>query len=927
MYGDNTIPAYDSTTFKFTDKPLSQYLLYDYASSYTDTTFPTRLVLTAGQTNESLFQARVDNSMASVMRDCAECHVGGGGNEYIPNKRPDLRAELRNYTTTTVNTYSYYIDNYGPAGDGVGATFAPTKSDYRQTGVLEMDCLICHLKDYNYEGRKHAVRKGEFDASRTAGAGIGTPVDGKTVTYDPTKVVNDGSGNLKLASSVVANILPTPDTVNCVNCHMQERGVDWKKRGDQWTTDEVHYNIGCLGCHKRPDADFSRVGTSGFAGLKGTYGYNNISSAANAGYDANVLGQCDPAKGHAPYSALWNKNDGPYGNQAKGYDYACKGCHIDGGFWDGSTFRTINTMNAPNPTGTHDAAFLNAKLLQDATYSGTATKSHLDVITCSGCHTGKGNYSGGAMVDGTGADAEGRVADHENANVERNMLGKIVYEWQGGILIPANLNTSIFWRDKNDLNFDANNDGRAGGMDSLLQTHVASINQDFGMTALTQYAGGVTSGIIDTHIQNINNSLESKLKVTPGPTKAIKLSFMGVGFKSNHGIVPAGQARGAAGRGGCADCHGADKGYYNGTFRVIGDNIQQFEFRGNQITPFSMTNGSTQPTDFHVAMKDKSDVRALAVQFASYSSTSPNIHSVRNIDRSQTMYEDNFKKRDTSWKNLLPGSGINAAKYPDCTSASTATTQGWLLKVEVQEPGTTDPKATPIKTLTRQVMGCYSTANGMINDADGKGLSVLNNGTNNPYFTISTNGDDYNLKLTAKDKTLGNPYVIRLHPQSDAGYFGLGNQLWMGQTYTGVVKDAGGNPQTATDRGAWLTYMNSLGTDPDVKTRLGLGVTPTAAISGTIPADADSSTGSILELKQQSYDFIPTTGGNSTYVTYKWAFSDGVIQTSALPSGAVTRDFTTVPSGNYNVTLTVTGVDGKSASVTKGITVAQDYAT
>ncbi|WP_243688684.1 hypothetical protein [Geotalea toluenoxydans] len=54
--------------------------------------------------------------------------------------------------------------------DGSPASFEPTVNDYSQTGVLEMDCLMCHLKDYSWEERKKAVRTGKFDASRVTGA-------------------------------------------------------------------------------------------------------------------------------------------------------------------------------------------------------------------------------------------------------------------------------------------------------------------------------------------------------------------------------------------------------------------------------------------------------------------------------------------------------------------------------------------------------------------------------------------------------------------------------------------------------------------------------------------------------------------------------------------------------------------------------------
>lgn len=131
--------------------------------------------------------------------------------------------------------------------------------------------------------------------------------------------------------------------------------------------------------------------------------------------------------------------------------------------------------------------------------------------------------------------------------------------WQGTKLYAANLSTSAFWRDKNDVNFDANNDGRGGGMDALLQTHVAKINRantysqgprsGQPLVALTQL-GTVTAADITDHLSAIDRDLEYQLglKASPGSTSdntkthVTRLSLMGVTFKTNHDISPAAKA-------------------------------------------------------------------------------------------------------------------------------------------------------------------------------------------------------------------------------------------------------------------------------------------------------------------------------------------------------------------------------------------------
>ena len=96
-------------------------------------------------------------------------------------------------------------------------------------------------------------------------------------------------------------------------------------------------------------------------------------------------------------------------------------------------------------------------------------------MDCSACHSRKISSSvwntGGAVVDATGVDAAGRLADHENEFVDRNnMTDRTGLAWYGGKLIRVGLLNTMFYRDKNDVDFDANLDGRGGGMDALLMT-------------------------------------------------------------------------------------------------------------------------------------------------------------------------------------------------------------------------------------------------------------------------------------------------------------------------------------------------------------------------------------------------------------------------------------------------------------------------
>ena len=93
--------------------------------------------------------------------------------------------------------------------------------------VKEMDCLFCHLKGYDNVMSSVMTMAGNLAFAPAAGAGL---MDTMTFGYNANngKVtftnVSTSSGRnamqmVSLASSVVASILPKPDSNNCMQCH------------------------------------------------------------------------------------------------------------------------------------------------------------------------------------------------------------------------------------------------------------------------------------------------------------------------------------------------------------------------------------------------------------------------------------------------------------------------------------------------------------------------------------------------------------------------------------------------------------------------------------------------------------------------------------------------------------------------------------
>ncbi len=686
-------------------------------------------------------QTAGDLTVAGQMRDCAECHVGGGMMEYIPmagstdlsvgtcETRTEIydgiaytsnggvacdasdqgtqvcgtypygwgtknfqceptnsRQELRSATLTGVNTFNFFIDQYDEDDDGViGEVIA---QDYNDTGILEMDCLMCHLDGYSWEDRKDAIRTGRFDGSRATGAGIGTMVDvtgdghigagdGNMVAYDPAAVGTyecpsyqpgcADAGLLTLGDTGL-NVHGSTPSENCNSCHGDLHQVDWKKRGDSWTGDyqnDVHAAIGCIGCHD-PSVQWEAQGTDADHGWRDYMESLNLTGQGSS----NVLGH-DPAKGNAPYSSLWNGTD----NSIIG----CAGCH--------STTPTANdTFGAADPIDKHEAYGLTSVIAQNG-IDGVRDVSHIQLLDCAVCHArklghgpaddGSGNThgslyewgTGGAMVDSTGADTEGRLTDHENLYVERTMEENLCYSWQGGKLTARNALVTMFWRDKHD-DFanagaagyvDINADGQTGAMDAVNPSHVRDAMKLAGLDVLT-HDGFITDAEIGAQKTALMNYLPTVgIDLDPSgdgtPDAKLKLSFMGVTFKVNHNISPAADA---LGKGGCLDCHGAGT-VYSGSYDLAPRDLDatwdnwsaSTSAWGKHVVPFTKVNmhdydgdsatvalgtekADFQFSDFHPTLWTKSPTggRSIAVK-AAYGGA----NTIRTIDRSELLYE------------------------------------------------------------------------------------------------------------------------------------------------------------------------------------------------------------------------------------------------------------------------------------------------
>lgn len=857
------------------------------------------------------FEKKVDLSLAGNMMDCGECHVGGGAMQYVPAKTMAGRTPLRNIATSDVNgggpitpdmytAFNYFIDTYDVNGNGNKGE--ALYIDYQQTGVMEMDCLMCHLPGYKYVDRRFALRGGKIDATRAVGAGIveydvitdgeghQTGVDlkngkawgqdgyGTTVVYDMNVVTVNVNGELELTGEwMEENVAVKPDGTNCANCHMNEFSVDWKKRGDHWAPDgnydfayEVHYNIGCMGCHERrptdlQDDDFiSRGGLPNFATM-----------------GPGLLGH-DPAKGQAPYSGLYNKND-------KAAFKSCESCHLLGG--EGG-----DNYAAPNPDAAHAAAGLMVNVVQSPNaIAGVPAINHIDLMDCSACHSRKINSydwgnTGNPLIDATGSDHEGRLTDHENEYVyKQDMTDNTSLAWYKGKLLRVSPSATMFWRDKNDTPaMDANMDGRPHGMDALLMTQVAKTNSVMGWGSMTEDNHGVVPAYeFNTRAAKLTTDIEAWTQKTGA---IIKASIFHVNFKNQHAVSPANQAFGVNG---CSDCHSAAAEFYNGTVNTVGDGVTlQWD---NDMVPFTKVNGFTDATDWHPGQMDKMGVRTIPVRVtttaATVDTTDDGIDNpatagftTRPVERSENMYEAVFQ-----------GPADFADSYHSTAAISFAGFEkGWNLMVEVQD--TADGS---VALYNKMVSGDVADVAAMLANW---GAGFTSNGAN-WGFTVAGYDVDGNAETGDADGYEGiivsaeTGYKVRLKGGvSNAGSFQMKSAAYKNTPWTGVD----GNQYAG--RSEWVAYLNGITADV-------LPAHAVAAIDASVPDSVEL--GATVTLAADT-----SLNTNGTFA-YSWTSSDepGVV----FEGDSVSKTFSTL--GTATVTLNVVDAYGDLHQVSKQIAV------
>jgi hypothetical protein len=196
----------------------------------------------------NLHASEIDMSSFSFIENCGACHPGGGPGEY------DRKGNL--YYNDESKKFGYEVTGENFVLDGDYTSFSAGDithgASWDQTGVSEADCLVCHLKGYQWKERGAAFNGRFFRVGPTLGAGWATLKSSQDESGNPKRedvsvdyTKKEIADFENLGSQIVRR---TPDE-NCWACH----GIfERRKRGGQWTAEaDIHKAKGltCLSCH------------------------------------------------------------------------------------------------------------------------------------------------------------------------------------------------------------------------------------------------------------------------------------------------------------------------------------------------------------------------------------------------------------------------------------------------------------------------------------------------------------------------------------------------------------------------------------------------------------------------------------------------------------------------------------------------------
>ena len=290
---------------------------------------------------------------------CGACHPGSGSTEYIRGADGTAAVDGEGNYVRLDTDYAELVDlglvsesmfdgdlfpMMAASSTNENNTGELPMNPFEVTGVIEGDCLLCHMPSYNFGARFKQISYRNYQWAAVAGANLGS-ISGKIFDYtseaynnskdwasgewhwdaDPTvsyasgidngNIVIKGEGELWLKGDIFVS---SPNSAACLRCHS---GADSKKRGFSWAAGkDVHFDQGmdCIDCHGLAgETDSERMAHN--IGK----GYARLGSVRNDLDGTNAF-DCDDC--HGEY--ILDQHSDIFGGPMHLDNIACQTCHI-----------------------------------------------------------------------------------------------------------------------------------------------------------------------------------------------------------------------------------------------------------------------------------------------------------------------------------------------------------------------------------------------------------------------------------------------------------------------------------------------------------------------------------------------------------------------------------------------------------------------
>ena len=317
---------------------------------------------------------------------CGWCHPGGGPLECGRNR--EGKADL------SENLIAAEALNKAPLDGDFSSRFSPDRrSHFKESGVVEADCLLCHLPDYRIDDRNRQISAKNYRWAATAGADLGR-IDGEVFQYKNKNARPDHSDYL----DGFWNFARRP----IVNYYWQDRhkfSGDGKLRGSL-----ISKSVGTNNCRQCHGAGEAKNTGSIYAGqydvhakrgLQCTDCHNLVGATSRERLRHQI------AKGH---SLQLSNRDDLDGVGMK----TCVGCHYENQY---RRMRKDMPAEAGNPQTVHQEKFPKSSF-------------HFYIVQCNACHITSQPAKGLYLLDMSTGMETGFTADNLEVVVRPEDYGR-----------------------------------------------------------------------------------------------------------------------------------------------------------------------------------------------------------------------------------------------------------------------------------------------------------------------------------------------------------------------------------------------------------------------------------------------------------------------------------------------------------------------